>query len=530
MTPRETLYAHQVRALAFAQEREFYALLMEQRTGKTAVEILDSARRFEAGEIDALLVCAPNGVQSNWILREIPRHMPSSVPAVSAAWYAGPLKADRVRWEALMNTAGRTAASIMAINWEALITRDGFAAARDFCKKHSGRLKIIGDESQRIKSMSAARTKAFFKLKRFSRARSIMTGTPILNSPWDAFSQFSFLEDGLLGTTSFAAFRAEYAELMPPEHGLMRHIGMRIRPQVEARFKHIANEEERERLIVEELQKRLPKVVKRDPISGLPMWRNVERLERLISAHSFRVLRKDCMDLPPKIYARRYFRMTTRQREAYELLRDEFRLQLLSGELTAVERIAAFTKLSQVTSGYFLPPGEREPQWLMPREENPKLGVLAEEIETTHDAGKPMIIWARFHVELSAIADLLQRMGISCVQYHGESGSKTQRIEAIDRFQSGGAEVFLSQQRSGGVGLTLNAGKAQIYFSNSFSLEDRLQSEDRPEGIGQTESVEIVDLLAEDSIDVTIVDRLQQKIDLASLITGDTRRALELIG
>ena len=478
---------------------------MEQRTGKTAVVILDAARRYKLlAEIDAVLVLAPNGVQSNWVLREIPRHMPLDVSYKAAAWYAAATKKDREALEALLSPQAKEL-RILAMNWEALITEDGFTAARKFSERFSGRLMLVADESQRIKNPTAARTRAFLRLRRYTRARVIMTGTPILNSPWDAFAQFSFLDEGILRTTSFSAFRAEYAELEPPNSGLMRHIRQRIGPD-----------------------KPLPQIVKRDG-EGRPLWRNIPQLEALLAPHMFRVLRKDCLDLPEKIYTQRFFRMTPKQHETYILLRDELRIQLANGELTALSRIAAFTKLSQVTSGYVLPPGSNAPQRIMPAARNPKLAVLAEEIESTLDAGKQLIIWARFHIELQDIATLLRELDVKFVEYHGRSGGKTLRNAAIDSFQSGAVPVFLSQPRSGGVGLTLNAGKAQIYYSNSFALEDRLQSEDRTEGIGQTTAVDVLDILAEDSIDEVIVERLKSKVDLASAITGDARRAAELL-
>lgn len=529
LKPREKLYEHQLKALDFIGGKKYWANLMEQRTGKTAVEIYDCAQRFKQEEIDAVLVMAPLGVHTNWLLRELPRHMPETIPYRAAAWYANALKVDRGRMEWMLSpSATPRSLRFLLMNWDALTTEKGFEAAREFCIRFKSKLKITGDESHRIKSPQAQRTRALMRLKRFSSCRSIMTGTPILNSPWDAFSQFNFLDENILGTTSFAAFRAEFAELLPPQHGLMRHIGMRIRPQIEYKYRHIADEVTRKNKIETELAQRLPQVVARDAVTQLPKWRNLPQLERLISPHSFRVLRKDCLDLPAQIPVTRYFRMIAAQRKIYDTLRDEFRIQLRSGETTAVTRLAAFIKLSQVTSGYILEPGtERLVQRLMPPERNPKLNVLAEEIETQRDANKPHIIWARFHVEIADIAALLKRMKVEHVEYYGLT-KNDKRTVAIDRFQNGEV-VFLSNQASGGVGLTLTAGQAQTYFSNTFKLEDRLQSQDRTEGIGQTVAVTVTDLLAENSIDEIIVDRLQSKVNMASIITGDARRLAELV-
>jgi SNF2 family DNA or RNA helicase len=506
MTPREPLYQHQQQALDFIGERKFYGLLMEQRTGKTAVEILDAARRFLRGEIDALLVCAPNGVQTNWVRKELPRHMPTDIPYKAVAMYGNPNKRDLQTIDELSVHDGSVVfrtLRILTISWDALITEVGFGCARSFCEAFSGRIKITGDESQRVKNPSTERSKAFHRLKKYAACRSIMSGTPILNSPFDAFSQFNFLDPGILETSSFSAFRAEYAELMPPGSAMMRHIQQRIGPN-----------------------KPLPQIVARNH-DGTPRWRNLQRLERLIAPHVFRMLRKDCLGLPEKMYSERYFRMTPKQRDAYNLLRDDLRIQLVGGDMTAISRIAAFTKLSQITSGYYVIPGTKDVHRFFKPEKNPRLMVLADEIETMTDADKPFLIWARFHEEIDDITTLLKKMKIKASQYHGRVPPK-QRPEEIDKFQNGDVNVFLGQMHSG-IGITLVRGKAEIYYSNNFSLEDRLQSEDRPEGIGQTEAVDVIDIMAEDSIDEVIADRLRMKKDLAAIITGDSRRAAELL-
>ena len=479
---------------------------METRTGKTAVEILDFSDRFAAGSIDAVLVCAPNGVHSNWVRREIPRHMPEGVAYRSATYSSGAQREERDAYGRMISAEPGEPRTlrILAISWDAMITKEGFSEAKKFCARFAGRLKIVADESQRVKNPSARRTKALFKLRPFSRFRSIMSGTPILNSPFDAFSQFSFLHESILRTTSYTAFKSEYAEMLPPGVGLMRHIQQRIganRP--------------------------LPQVVARDA-DGRPKWRNLDRLEALLAPHAFRILRKDCLDLPAQIRTQRFFRMTPRQRQAYELLRDEFRLELANGQTTATSRIGSYTKLSQITSGYFLVPGTEIVQRIMPLNKNPKIEILKEELETLRDAGKPILIWARFQAEQDDIAVVLREMGIRFAEYHGRV-KKSERQPNIDRFQRGEVDAFLSQQSAGGVGLTLNAGKAQIYYSNTFKLEDRLQSIDRTEGIGQTDAVDVVDLLAEDSIDETMLDVLSGKEDLASVIVGDARRAAALL-
>lgn len=533
-------FKHQVNALNFAVGRDYYALLMEQGTGKTPVIIWDAARRWMNGTLNALLVLAPNGVHANWTLREIPQHMPSGIECVSAAWYSGANKREQAAIDDLFSPAAlRGPLRILTMNWESLITKAGFAMAKRFGIS-APQLFLAGDESQRFKNPNAQRTRALMKLRPYATQRAILSGTAIVQSPWDAFSQFGFLHPSILQTKSYVAFKAEYAELLPAGHGLLRHIMDRhmpaIRKQFERQMFEAANipdpqlrllEVNRvETLIAEEVNKRSPQMVARDPITGRPKWRNLEKLNALIEPHSFRVLKSEALDLPAKVYTQRYFRMTGIQRRAYDQLKNELRLKLEDGTITPVERIAAVTKLSQVVSGYFIIPGTNgEINPIMPRESNPKIEALMDELE---DGDESVIIWARFHNEIRDICRSLSIAHIKHVEYHGGI-SQTNRQLAIDAFQTRAARVFVGQQQAGGTGITLTAASSVIYYSNTWSLEDRLQSEDRAHRIGQTKSVRYVDILAQDSIDDKVVDALRAKTDLARIVMGDAKRLAAML-
>ena len=216
--------------------------------------------------------------------------------------------------------------------------------------------------------------------------------------------------------------------------------------------------------------------------------------------------------------------MSPKHTQVYEKLRDEFRLQLENDEEMAIARIGTITKLSQVVSGYFLIPGSETESRIMPPDLNPKLNVLRSELESCIEANEKIIVWARFHVELADIAEMLRRMEIPFVTYHGKTPDAERKV-AVDEFQKGSARVFLSQQAAGGVGITLVASSTVIYYSNTFSLTDRVQSEDRSHRIGQEKNCRYVDIIAVNSIDMQIIQALKNKIDVAALITGDAQRA-----
>lgn len=478
---------HQLDAIQRMVGRRTYALFMEQGTGKTWTLLADAERLYAKGTIDSLLVVAPNGVHLNWVNREIPAHMEGNI--VARAWRSGAGARHMRALDDLFKPrplGEPVPLRVLSVNIDALVTKKGF----DFCYRflNSGRALIVLDESSRIKNPDAARTKALMQLRHHAVGARIASGTPVTNAPTDVFAQMEFLESGLLGTTSYRAFVAEYADVLPTNHPLMQNM---VRRNPRAAYAQI---------------------VARNP-DGSPRWRNLDKLQKLLEPHSFRVLKKECLDLPEKIYKTITFEMNTEQQRAYDKMQDELRIDLGDNVELPVSELAALIKLQQITSGYVnTPMGVRYVS-----KDNPRLKTLMDAIE---DVDGKFIVWARFREELDAIAVALTEAGISCVQYHG-GVSRDSREDSVDRFQNGDVRVFVGQPQSGGIGLTLTAAETVFYFSNDFNLETRLQSEDRAHRIGTRKNVVYIDIAAENTIDEQISRNLRRKQRTAALVLGD---------
>lgn len=483
---------HQLEAIQKMVGRRTYALFMEQGTGKTWTLLADVERLYAKGTIDTVLVVAPNGVHTNWINREIPLHMEGNI--VARAWRSGAGVKYMRSLEELFRTREEghsVPLRFLAVNIDALVTKKGY----EFCERFllSGSSWIILDESSRIKNPDAARTKALMRLRRYAIGARIASGTPVTNSPVDVFAQMEFLESGLLSTTSYRAFVAEYADVLPANHPMI--VNMTIRNPRAA----------------------YAQIIARNP-DGSPRWRNLDKLQKLLEPHSFRVLKKDCLDLPDKIYKTITFEMNVEQQRAYDKMQDELRIDLGDNIELPVSELAALIKLQQITSGFVNTPlGIRYVS-----DDNPRLKALMDAIE---DVDGKFIVWARFREELQAISDALTNAGITCVQYHGGIG-RDAREDAVDQFQNGEVRVFVGQPQSGGIGLTLTAAETVFYFSNDFNLETRLQSEDRAHRIGTRKNVVYIDIAAENTIDETITRNLQRKKRTAAVVLGDRKLAV----
>jgi SNF2 family DNA or RNA helicase len=483
---------HQTEGLRRMDGREEFALLCEQGTGKTWIFLAHAERLYAAGKIDALLVVAPKGGHINWVKREIPAHL--EAPHVAVWFQSGTNKKQLAEIERLMaprEEGELVPLRILAMNWDALITKRGRQTIDRFL--NATRAMIVADESHRIKNPAAARTKVAWVIARNAVARYIGTGTPITNAPTDAFAQFEFMRSGMLGTTSYRAFVAEYAELVPEDSRLMDHVRDRI---ANKRF--------------------LPQIVQRDSM-GRKKWRNLEKLHALIAPHSYRVLKSECMDLPPKVYTTHYFELTAAQRRMYDDAEKNLRIEL-DACATFSERIVTFQKmnrsmkLQQITSGFVMVDGVPV---LMA--DSPRIDALMEVLE---DVEGSFIVWAHFTEEIRQIHSALRERGITCGMYYGDTKDKD-RDALVDDFQAGTVRAFIGQPAAGGTSLTLTAATTVIYFSNSHNLEERLQSEDRAHRKGTTESVQYIDLAAVDTVDEPITRALQYKEEVAQVVLGD---------
>jgi SNF2 family DNA or RNA helicase len=240
-------------------------------------------------------------------------------------------------------------------------------------------------------------------------------------------------------------------------------------------------------------------------------YQNTEELIEKVESHSFRVLKKDCLDLPPKVYQRHIVPMTKAQEKLYVQMKKNFVTELRGDTLTAPEAITRLLRLQQIICGWF--PSEDK---LNPIENsNARLDALKEVLSDINDK---VIIWARFKADLRAIEGML---GDQAVTYHGDV-SNDMRAIAVDRFQNDPSiKYFIGQPQSGGIGLTLTAASYAIYYSNDFNLETRLQSEDRCHRIGTKKSVTYIDFETPKTIDTKIIKALRSKKNLADYINKD---------
>ena len=455
-------YDHQRKALEDSWAAEYYALFMEMGTGKSKVAIDNIAVLYEAGKIDSAMIVAPKGVYDNWAKGEIETHFPDRIEKNVMLWRAGKSKRYDTNLVDFI-TEKFDGVKMFVINVEAFSSQKGLDAAKAFLFQNPRNMMII-DESTTIKNRKALRTKNLVALRDRALYRRILTGSPITKSPMDLFSQCDFLKDRALGFNSYFAFQARYAQVQ------RRTMGHRS-------FQQIVG------------------------------YQRLEELTNKLDQFSNRVLKEECLDLPDKVYVKRVVPLTNEQTNVYNQMKLLALAQMDSGELaTTASVLTQIMRLQQICCG-FLQPDEGDMREI-------KSNRLDELINLSEEVQGKAIIWATYTHDIQRIADALRgRFGPEAVATYYGGTPQEERQEIVQRFQnrSDPLRFFVGQPKTGGYGITLTAANTVIYYSNSYDLEIRLQSEDRAHRIGQANKVTYIDLVAPNTIDEKILTALAGK-------------------
>lgn len=472
---KTTPYQHQITALEKSMDRESYGFFMEMGTGKSKVLIDTIANLYEAGKIDFALIIAPKGVYRNWVSKEIPEHLPDDIPMRVIRWVTSANKAQEAEVKSVAKAFDGL--TIFVMNVETFSGLKGKQAGEWLGKKFGARGLIGIDESTKIKNHKAKRTKTLIKIAATFKYRRLLTGSPVTKSPMDIYAQCEFLGPRLLDCDSYYAFQARYAVIQRRKMGAHSF----------------------------------------DQVVG---YRNLDDLSQRIDSFAYRVLKKDCLDLPEKTFVARYVSMTDEQKKMYEDIRKEAFTIVNGTDLVSTPFvITQLLRLQQVLSGH-LKTDEGE----MLTFESNRMDALLEIMEE-HD-GKA-IIWSRFRHDIVQITETLRKEygHQAAASYYGDT-SDDERNDIVKNFQNPAHPLrfFVGNPSTAGYGLTLTEANLVVYYSNSFDLEHRLQSEDRAHRIGQKNPVTYIDLITEKTVDEKIVAALRNKIDIGAKVLNEEAR------
>jgi hypothetical protein len=500
LPPRE----HQKMALRRIAEPSKYgdvfALLMEMGTGKSKIICDEWGSRATANDISDLLVIAPAGCYRNWIddYEESPSEFRKQLDpefyrkALFAKWVsgAGVQRSQQIQ-SVIKSNSNRPRAFV--VNAEALsVGHKAIDACCEFLNNsHRGAMVVI-DESPLMKSWKAIRTDTILELGEHKniRAKRILSGLVTPNSPLDLYTQFQFLDWQILGFRTFVGFRARYAVMQNIPTGVW--------------FDAKGGRHERFTKIV-------------------VSYRDVDELHEKIEPFSFRCLKSECLDLPPKQYISRDIELTKEQRRIYNGLKEEAFAKLAEEKFVSTQMVLTQRmRLTQVLVGYTM--DEKGELFEMPEK---RTSVL---LDILSDYQGKALIWTSHDYCVRKLHRILNNefgQG-SCAQFWG--GNPSMRGEEELRFKTDPACRFLvASPGAGGRGNNWAMAGLSVYYDNSDNLDHRLQSEDRNHRDGLTSaggagSVLYADLIAQGTIDTKRLKLLRGKIDIATAIHGDDYR------
>jgi len=463
---------HQLYELKKMWQKENWAHFWQMRTRKTKVVIDNAGILFGLDKINIVVAIPKKGSYHNWE-KEVEKHLPDTISVIVKRWING-------KWiEKYVNhNGGKKYLRFFIINVEAFSRKTHVKFFNDLCINNKVLMAI--DESTSIKGKSN-RTKNIQNISQHAKYRRILTGTPIPNAPLDLYEQCKFLDNKLLGFSSFYSFKARYA--------ITQDIYIR---------------DHRDK-------------TKKRKIKINVGYRRLDDLYHRLSKFSSRLLRKDCTDLSQeKQYEMRYVELTKEQLEAYSKVAEQGLYECEQGMTSVLHQLTLRMRLHEICCGQLtLDDGN-----ILKFPTN-KIKELDDIIE---ECGGKIIIWAHYVANIKELEKHLRNKygKQSVVTYYGATSTED-RVKAEESFQAGDSPVrfFLGNQSTGGYGLTLTSAELIVYFANTNNAEHRDQSEERADDMDSPNTIPIIDLVCRGTQDEEIARNLQNKNRTSGLLFNE---------
>lgn len=502
------LYEHQKEAVEFFDTKEEIALFFEMGVGKSATVLTIAANKFKRGEIDALLVVAPNDVHKQWAVEQVPLWL--KVPYEIQCLYG------RGGQKQAYSFDDDSKLHVVCVNIDTFSTPSKWKDVVAWA--NSKQTFIVLDEATTIKNVNAQRTqrmlyefnntvrrgRTILQTERLSVARAILTGTPVTNGAMDLWAMMEFLKPNFFGRNwySFQNYYGMFTRLAVNN----REINVPLTAEWWTAIKECTTygkayaicgcTEDTYNTIQNQAEYEGP-------------YKHAEELKELIKPVSIFKTLTDCVDMPPQIYNTRTITMNDAQQACYNSMVDEFIATYANHVATAANKMSVMMRLQQISSGFICDKTiEDEDTDIVPDEivwlgkTIPKLEALYRDVE---ELSKPLIIITRFTAEASRIYDDLKDKYSCCLV----TGWK--RVGTIDEFKEGKYQIMVANIAAIARGHNLQISHVVCFYSNTFSLEYRLQAEGRIFRINQQHPCEYVDYINEGTVDEKIVSALQLK-------------------
>lgn len=451
------------------------ALLWQMRTGKSKACIDLACDLFKRGEIDRVIILAPNNVHINWINDQIPKHVWASVNHRARYWSSRENSKSK-QWlpqldQEVLRPKDFEGLLFYAVNTETIRYPKPKKSMEFFIGGAKKGVLFIADESQDFKTPRSTRGQLARKIAAACQYKRILTGSGFDNSPLNAWGQFELLQKGALGFKTYGAFEAEYA--------------IKQQKRVGNRF-----------------------------FMAVTGFRGLEDLRKRIARWSSVVTRDDVKGLPDLNYSKEFFELSAEQEKAYNIIKRK--MLVVEGDFLvskAFEGGVQKLKMLQITSGFFIDEYGEE-TWF---KNNPRLEVLKRIVEDHQERGRKFIVWCRFINDIKTVSEALEEMGVGFVQFYGGVNANQREVNKAKFMSDPDCLGFVGNPKAGGRGLDLSAARTIIWYSRDYDLEFKRQADERATHVGG-KSVDIIDIVAANTVDVSIIKALEEKATVSEMI------------
>ena len=453
-------FKHQIEGFEYGLVNNRWLLGDEQGLGKTK-QVIDIAvaKKLQKGYKHCLIICGVNGLKWNWV-NEVHTHSDED------AWILGQrFKGRKISIGSTndklydLKHVDNISPYFLITNVETMRNEDCVKEIQKLCKNGTIGLVAI-DEIHKAKNPASQQGKGILKIQ--PECRIAMTGTPLMNTPFDLYIVLKWL--GYEGH-SFSAFKNHYAV----------YGGFGGYEVVSYRY-------------LDELQKQLDKIM-------------------------LRRLKKDVLDLPEKTHIDEYVEMTPKQAQIYREVTADIKMnidqiKMQNNPLAELIRMRQATGYTGILSSTV--------------KESAKLDRMEELVEEAVQNGKKVVIFSNWTQMTSAICDRLRtKYGIGLIT--GETPDSN-RQTVVQMFQEGKLDVMIGTIGAMGTGLTLTAGTVEIFMDEPWNRANKEQAEDRCHRVGTTENITIYTILCKDTIDERIHELVERKGAMAdALVDGKVK-------
>lgn len=523
------LYKHQEIAIDRFKDETEIGLFFEMGCGKSLTALKIAENKFQKGEINALLIIAPNDVHAQWANEQVP------------SWLA----IDH-QVQCLYGKGGQKtfypfdedgSLQVVTVNVDTFSLPSKWQSIVDWANGH--KTMIVLDEATSIKNIKAQRTKRILysfndvlmrrktvlKSTVKTAARAVLTGTPVTNGPMDLWAMMEFLKPNY--------FRMNY-------YTFQQYFGMFTQKKVKDRLINIP--------LTADTWQGIKNIkvydvaaytfgVSRDTFNTVHAqeryngpYKHADELKELIKPVSMFVRLVDCVDMPEQRYIVREVEMNDEQWKCYRDMADEYIATYGDKMMTALNKMTVMLRLQQISSGFICDKTFSESQMadgtadIVPTDGVQWIGKTCPKLEALYrdvaEAAKPVIIITRFSAEAARIYYELNKEYRCCLM----TGWK--RVGTIEEFKDGKYDVMVANSTVISKGFNLQRSHVMLFYSNSFSLETRLQAEGRTFRIGQYDPCIYIDYRNKNSVDEKVWRSLTTKQNLLDFIRGSSLKEL----